>query len=233
MNPSLSPSPASSPDPIPDRDLRQRAIVPPDRLAACRATVVGVGAIGRQVALQLAALGVCWLQLIDFDTVEPVNLACQGYLEADLGKPKVQATAALIRQIHSRVEPHLCAERFRRSMDLGDVLFVCVDKIETRKLIWDATRDRVSFLADGRMNAEVVRVLAVCDPAGRRHYPTTLFPSAEAYEGACTSKSTIFTSNIAAGLMLEQFTRWLRGLPVDADMTLNLLAGELQVAAVA
>ena len=36
----------------PDRNLRQRDIVPPDRLAACRATVVGVGAIGRQVALQ-------------------------------------------------------------------------------------------------------------------------------------------------------------------------------------
>ena len=36
-----------------DRDLRQRDIVPPERLAACRTTVVGVGAIGRQVAVQL------------------------------------------------------------------------------------------------------------------------------------------------------------------------------------
>jgi molybdopterin/thiamine biosynthesis adenylyltransferase len=42
--------------------------------AACRATVVGVGAIGRQVALQLAAMGICWLQLVDFDIVEPANL---------------------------------------------------------------------------------------------------------------------------------------------------------------
>ena len=38
---------------IPDRDLRQRDIVPPEALAQCKATVVGVGAIGRQVALQL------------------------------------------------------------------------------------------------------------------------------------------------------------------------------------
>ena len=38
------------------------------------ATVVGVGAIGRQVALQLAAIGIPKLQLIDHDTVEPVNL---------------------------------------------------------------------------------------------------------------------------------------------------------------
>ncbi len=38
-----------------DRYSRQRDIVPSDELAACRATVIGLGAIGRQVALQLAA----------------------------------------------------------------------------------------------------------------------------------------------------------------------------------
>ncbi len=214
---------------IPDRDLRQRDIVPPERLAACRATVVGVGAIGRQVALQLAAIGIPWLQLIDFDIVEPANLACQGYFEADLGKSKTEATAALVRQINSQVAVHRETERFRRSMEIGNVLFVCVDKIDTRRLIWEAGRDRVVFMADGRMSAEVVRVLAVCDPESRRHYPTTLFAAGEAQAGACTAKSTIFTANIAAGLMLEQFTRWLRHMPVDSDLTLNLLSSELVI----
>ena len=55
-----------------ERYSRQRDIVPPERLMACRATVIGVGAIGRQVALQLTAMGVPWLQLIDFD-VRPVR----------------------------------------------------------------------------------------------------------------------------------------------------------------
>jgi hypothetical protein len=27
--------------------------------------------------------------------------------------------------------------------------------------------------------------------------------------------------------MLHQFTRWLRGQPIDADLSLNLLASEL------
>ncbi len=214
---------------IPDRDLRQRDIVPPQRLGTCRATVVGVGAIGRQVALQLAAIGIPSLQLIDFDVVEPANLACQGYFEADLGKAKADATAALVRQINSQVEIHVETERFRRSMQIGNVLFVCVDKIDTRKMIWEATKDRVEFMADGRMGAEVIRVLALCGSASRQHYPTTLFAAGEAHAGACTAKSTIFTANIAAGLMLEQFTRWLRGLPVDGDMCLNLLAGEMLV----
>lgn len=38
-----------------NRYLRQQQIIPADKLAAVKATVVGVGAIGRQVGLQLAA----------------------------------------------------------------------------------------------------------------------------------------------------------------------------------
>ncbi len=40
-----------------DRFIRQAELVPQDRLSVLNTTVIGVGAIGRQVALQLAALG--------------------------------------------------------------------------------------------------------------------------------------------------------------------------------
>jgi tRNA A37 threonylcarbamoyladenosine dehydratase len=56
-------------DNLRDRDLRQRDIVPAEELAACHAVVIGVGAIGRQVALQLAAVGAPELTLFDDDTV--------------------------------------------------------------------------------------------------------------------------------------------------------------------
>jgi hypothetical protein len=91
-------------------------------------------------------------------------------------------------------------------------------------------KDNVKFLTDGRMSAEVVRVVTVTDEVGPDHYPTTLFSADQAQTGSCTAKSTIFTANIAAGLMLEQFSRWLRHLPVDADIQLNLLSSELTVA---
>jgi phosphoglycerate dehydrogenase-like enzyme len=39
-----------------DRFTRQRELVPADRLVNITVTVIGVGAIGRQVALQLAAV---------------------------------------------------------------------------------------------------------------------------------------------------------------------------------
>jgi len=119
-----------------ERYSRQKDIVPPDRIATCRATIIGVGAIGRQVALQLTAMGIPRLQLIDFDVVETSNLASQGYLEEDLGKLKVEATAAQGRRINSDAEIVSVTERFRRSMETGNAVFDCADKIDVRRLIW-------------------------------------------------------------------------------------------------
>jgi sulfur carrier protein ThiS adenylyltransferase len=102
-----------------------------------------------------------------------------------------------------------------------------VDKIDARRLVWEAVKNKVDFFADGRMSAEVLRALVACDPASRKHYPTTLFATEEAYAGSCTAKTTIYCANIAAGLMLAQFAKWLRRLPIDPDVSLNLLASEL------
>ena len=212
-----------------ERYSRQRDIVPLERLGQCKATVIGVGAIGRQVALQLAAMGMPRLQLVDFDPVEESNLSSQGYLEVDLGRPKVQATEALCHQINSRVETQAINGRFKRSMEIGNVVFACVDKIETRRLVWRSIEKTISFLVDGRMSAEVLRVIAACDPSSPQHYPTTLFTAGEAHAGLCTAKTTIYCANIAAGMMVAQFAKYLRCVPIDADVQLNLLSMELSV----
>ena len=214
---------------ITERYSRQQDLVPAERLAACKATIIGVGAIGRQVALQLAAMGISWLQLIDHDTVEESNLASQGYLEDDVGRPKVEATADLSQQINRKLEVHEVNDRFRRNMETGNVIFACVDRIEIRRLIWESAKDKAGFFCDGRMTAEVLRVLTACDAKSREHYPTTLFSADQAYQGSCTAKTTIYCANIAAGLMLAEFTKWLRGMPVESDISLNLLAAELTV----
>ena len=213
-----------------ERYSRQRDIVPAERFGTCQATVIGVGAIGRQVALQLAAMGISWLQLIDFDNVEESNLASQGYLEEDLGKPKVTATAELCKRINSDLEIQLVNDRFRRSMETGNAVFCCVDSIGIRQLIWQSGKDTAAFFADGRMSAEVLRILVACDSASRQHYPSTLFAAEEAYAGSCTAKTTIYCANIAAGLMVAQFTKYPRNMPVEANILFNLLSSEMTVA---
>ena len=212
-----------------ERFSRQRDIVQPERLAQCKATVIGVGAIGRQVALQLAAMGIHWLQLVDHDSVEISNLASQGYLESDLGRSKVQATADLAQQMNDQLEVHEVNDRFRRSMEIGNVVFCCVDKIETRRLIWESVKDRINCMVDGRMSAEILRVLTAYDSISRKIYPTTLFAADQAYIGACTAKTTIYCANIAAGVMVAQFAKYLRNFSAEPDVQINLLAMELTV----
>jgi sulfur carrier protein ThiS adenylyltransferase len=74
---------------------------------------------------------------------------------------------------------------------------------------------------------EAIRVIVASDTSSREHCATTLFSAGEANPGRCTARSTIYTANIAAGLIVRQFVRWLRGQPTDADMSLNLLASDL------
>ena len=209
---------------------RQAELVPQERLAELRATVVGVGAIGRQVALQLAAIGISKLQLIDFDRVESTNIVTQGYFTDDLGLTKVEATMISAQCISPQLEVETICDRFRPKQNHGECVFCCVDSISARQVIWRSVGENCRFWADGRMLGEVIRVLAVADERGQMHYPTTLFEQSEAQAGRCTARSTIYAANIAAGMMLHQFARWLRGVPVETDLTLNLLAAELTAA---
>jgi len=212
-----------------DRFTRQQDLVPQDRLASVRATVIGVGAIGRQVALQLAAVGAPCLQLIDFDQVDLTNVTTQGYLASDIGQPKVQATAAAIGRIDPAIAVEAVLDRYRPRTEIGQAVFCCVDSIDARAAIWRSVGPRSRFWADGRMLAEVIRILTVDEENGRDHYPTTLFSQSEAQPGRCTARSTIYAASIAAGLMVHQFTRWLRQMPVDREIVLNLLSSEWTV----
>ena len=162
-----------------ERYSRQSDIVPRGRILDCKATVIGVGAIGRQVAIQLTAIGVPVLQLIDFDHVDISNLATQGYMYKDLKRPKVDATAEFCREINCDLQAEVVLDKFKRSTHVGNCVFCCVDSITARKHILDAIKDKVNFFVDGRMSAEVLRVITACDEQSREYYPKTLFAAQE------------------------------------------------------
>lgn len=209
-----------------NRFTRQRDLVPADRLANITVTVIGVGAIGRQVALQLAAIGAPHIQLVDFDVVDVTNVTTQGYFTDDIGQTKVLATADAIRRLDGAIEVDTSQDRYRAKLEIGDAVFCCVDSISARAAIWRSASNRCQFWADGRMLGEVVRVLTAVKTNDCTRYSGTLFPQADAQRGSCTSRSTIYAASIAAGIMVHQFARWLRGIHVDSDTMLNLLAGE-------
>lgn len=212
-----------------DRFARQGLLAPRARLAPLQVTVVGVGAIGRQAALQLAALGVTRLRLIDFDAVEATNVTTQGYRHRDVGRPKVEACREAVSELDPTLQVDAVHDRWRGRRSPGDACFCCVDSIACRAAIWRRGAE-APFWADGRMRGEAIRVLAACDGPTRAAYARSLFPQEQAQPGPCAARSTLYAASVAAGLMLAQFARWLRGQPIDPDVSLNLLAGEWDVA---
>ncbi len=220
------------------RDARQQGLVPPERLAQVHAVVVGTGAIGRQVALQLSSMGVPSITLIDFDIVEEVNLGPQGWSPKDIGSSKVSVVAATCREQCGEAAIDAREERFEPLMVMdvyrGDrtrfprlCVFLCVDRMDVRREIWEAMRPFASFICDGRMSAEVLRVLAIDEPGIDTYYSRTLFADAEAFSEACTARSTIYSSCVAAGLMVGALAKWLRAFPNDRDILMSLLTMEV------
>lgn len=96
--------------------------------------IIGLGAIGSNVALMLARLGLNNIHIYDFDTVEPINVANQNYSEAQIGLTKVEATAQNIKAINPQVEltPH---NEGWTGQKLTGYVFLCLDNIDTRRQI--------------------------------------------------------------------------------------------------
>lgn len=183
------------------------------------------------MALQLAAIGVGTLVLIDFDTVDPENLASQGFLEENLGQLKVDAVGELCSKINSDIVIAHEPEKFMKSVisKYGPgTVFVCVDSMSARSFIWKTCKNTSVMIVDGRMAAEVCRVLTVRSKKDHAHYESTLFSDEEAYTGTCTAKTTLYCANVAAGLMVAQLPKMFRGIPYDKDMQFNILANELR-----
>jgi molybdopterin/thiamine biosynthesis adenylyltransferase len=85
-----------------DRFARARLIAgwDPGRLAAATAVVAGVGALGNEVAKNLALAGVGRLVLCDPDVVATTNLSRTVlFTPADVGTPKVHAAARTLRAL--------------------------------------------------------------------------------------------------------------------------------------
>lgn len=139
---------------VTDRFARQAELVPSERLRDARVTVIGVGAIGRQVALQAAALGVRRLQIVDFDAVELTNVTTQGYRHAEIGLSKVEATRRAILEIDPTIEVEAVVDRFRPKLRVGEAVFACVDSIGARGAIWRSLGGVCRFWCDGRMLGE-------------------------------------------------------------------------------
>jgi hypothetical protein len=199
----------------PTRHSRQASALPPEA-ANTPITIVGVGAIGRQVALMLAASGFLDITVFDDDTVDVVNLGPQAFKEADVGRLKVDAIADDCKALNSQCVVKKMPIRYNPDHLNCQVMFCCVDSIDTRAAIFESLdRAPPKLFIDTRMSAEVSVTITIEDCTTNAIYDKTLFKGSDAFVGPCTMRSTIYCSYIAAGMAVASFSKWLRKIPAD------------------
>ena len=214
-----------------DQFIRQQGIVP-DLIHKLSVVIIGIGAIGSALGMQLAKMGCNDIIAIDHDKVELHNLPNQWFSDEAVGLNKTEAFGHMVYKINKQCKFDGRAERFNeRHPDLireSRAVFCCVDNMDTRKLIFDSfcnvgyTKPNRLFI-EARMAGEIMRVLSVHDDDSAERWVNAWYPQAEVQSDRCTTQSTIYTSAMAAGLMAHNYATWLRKLPIETDIGLDLI----------
>ncbi len=209
---------------------RYQRLVPRNKFNKLGITVIGVGAIGRQISILLSMMGCRNLQLIDFDIIDSENIGSQGYYPNSIGELKTEVlTNFITSQVNPDVIPTFISDKYKTIYDLNDVIFCCVDSLNARKFIWKSLKDKCSLWIDGRMLGENLRILPVDNKEGIDYYEKTFDDQRSVVRGRCTDRTSPYTSYIIAGWMVTQMTHWLRGIPLEKDIVINLTSNEITV----
>ena len=110
-------------------------------LNQAKVTLVGLGGLGCPIALYLAAAGVGYLTLIDYDTVALENLQRQiAFSETSVGESKVNAIEKHLSLINNTIKIHainekLNANQFEQLIKTQDLIIDATDNFSTRFII--------------------------------------------------------------------------------------------------
>ena len=193
--------------------LRHMPIFNPANFGDRQISVIGAGATGSRVALQLAKLGITNIEVHDFDIVEKHNIANQLFTLADIGEHKVVALQKLIlAQTGTRIKVN--KERVTAKSKLeGEVIYLLTDTMDSRKEIWESgIKMNLSrkLLIETRMGVDNGRVYSVV-PFSLPHiraWEETLKGKITATSACGTSVTVGPTADVLAGIAVWQFIKW-------------------------
>ena len=100
--------------------------------------VVGAGALGNEVIKNLALMGIGYIYIVDFDTIEAANLSRSPlFRSSDSGRKKAEVAAARVKELNPNVKVQYLHGDVTTDLGLGvirrmDVIIGCLDNREAR-----------------------------------------------------------------------------------------------------
>lgn len=190
--------------------------------------VIGAGATGSWLVLQLAKLGIKGelINVYDFDVVEEHNVPNQGYIKAQVGVPKVDA---LFAEIYRHTGTYIKVFNTKYvDQRLSGYVFLMVDSMSERKRIFDQSiklKRAVKLLVEPRMGLDVGRVYNV-DPIDLKQveaYENCFYSDEEAEVSACGTSMTVITTAMAvSSWCVRQLINHHTGEELDNEILLDL-----------
>jgi len=186
--------------------------------------IVGCGAIGSSVAMQLTRLGGNNFYLYDFDKVEIQNIGVSQYVDEDIGKPKIRALIDHMIKINSniRVEGVLGKFEYYKGTKEG-ILILGLDSMSARKEVVKSLSehpDKPKIVIDGRMGAEHYQQY-IYDNITMAKYEKNWYSDEDSDQEPCTRKATSYCSNMSGSFIANAAKNIVMKQPYFKEISFN------------
>lgn len=191
-------------------------------------TIIGLGGVGKGVAINLALNG-HKLSLFDGDIVEEHNCIPQGYYPTQISMPKVKAIEqelSFYKEITNTIDYNYQYWYYNNS--LTDNVIVCPDRMDVRVEAFDewlnsyAIHKENSFFIDIRMLAEYLEIYFLSSKNGLveniNEYRDKALSDTENQPVNCTFTQTRYVANICHGKVVELINKYIVNLKTGTDV---------------
>lgn len=206
---------------------RHMALFDPIKFADTTITVIGAGATGSWLVLQLAKLGISNITVYDFDDVEEHNVPNQLFGLEHVGMSKVFALQQIVKD-QTGLQITAKHEKFTHGRLRGYV-FIMVDSMSSRKDIFTTSikaKSNVKLMVEPRMGLNEGRIYNVIptDSVQCRRWEECWYPDSEAEVSACgTSQSVITTAILTASICVRQLINHFNNVELDNEILLDVM----------
>ena len=179
--------------------------------------IIGVGATGSFVAMELARMGCPVLNIYDFDDVEMHNIPNQYYDTGDLGKLKAEALAEKLKAINPNIVVNINTtavlpvhdDEHKGIDEMSGYVFLLVDSMKIRKELWMAAKKNKNIVHcwESRLGSDQARVYSLdMSVKDFSKYEADFYEDDNAEVSACGTSITVLPIVLqTASLMIVQF----------------------------